>query len=131
MTSVLDASALLALLNREKGADTVAAALTRGAAMSAVNWAEVLTRWAALGAPLDDHVLHSLVAGAGGPLRIVPFDDLQARETARIRLATTGSPLSLGDRACLALGRQLDLPVLTSDRTWKALKLKVKLVVLR
>lgn len=38
--------------------------------------------------------------------------------------------LSLADRACLALARQLSLPVLTADHAWAeaALELEVKLI---
>jgi PIN domain nuclease of toxin-antitoxin system len=33
--------------------------------------------------------------------------------------------LSLGDRACLALARRLDVPALTSDRSWQAIAAQV------
>ena len=124
--SVLDASALLALLNEEPGAARVEEALSRPCAMSAVNWAEVLAHNVA-----DSGLLRAVTSGATPVLSIVPFDDHQARETARIKAATAGVQLSLADRACLALGRLRNAPVLTADRAWRSLKLKVKVVVVR
>ncbi len=49
--SVLDASALLAYLRDEPGALLVEVALANGAAMSAVNWAEVLSKVAEVDQP--------------------------------------------------------------------------------
>jgi ribonuclease VapC len=129
--TVLDASALLAFLNGEPGADRVAAALSRPCRISAVNWAEVLAHrppWRHV--PVDP-TLVALTAGDPALVSIVPFDVDHARETARIKAAATGVPLSLGDRACLALGRLEQLPVMTADRLWRSLKLNVKIVVVR
>ena len=137
MTAVLDASAVLAYLRNEPGAAPVEAALARGAIMSAVNWAEVLARLATAGIGPDDPPVRLLVESGGtsaalaGPLSVKPFDEPAARETARIKRATAGAPLSLGDRACLALAREAALPVLTTDRAWRSLKLKVKVVLVR
>ncbi|MEO1465395.1 MAG: hypothetical protein AAFR89_04070, partial [Cyanobacteria bacterium J06633_1] len=50
---VLGASALLALLNREKGADRVAEVMDR-AVMNTVNMAEVATKLAKLGIPASE-----------------------------------------------------------------------------
>lgn len=131
MTSVLDASAVLAFLGNEPGADQVATALARTCRISAVNWAEVLARRPHPRQASDDPSLARLTSGADPLLSVVPFDEAHARETARIKAATTGVPLSLPDRACLALGRLHGLPVLTTDRVWRSLGLKVKIVVVR
>ncbi len=42
--SVLDASALLAYLNEEPGAEVVEKSLAAGSAIGTVNWAEVLSK---------------------------------------------------------------------------------------
>ena len=128
---VLDASALLAYLKSEPGAAAIATALAEGSLMSAVNLAEVLARRPNPGAAAQDPVIARLTAGDDAVLTVVPFDDVQARETANIKAATAGVPLSLADRACLALGRLQGLPVLTTDSVWRTLKLKVKVVVIR
>ena len=129
--SVLDASAVLAFLGNEPGAERVAAALSQTCRISAVNWAEVLARRPNPRQSPDDSSLIQLVSGDDPLLRVVPFDEAHARETARIKTVTTGVPLSLADRACLALGVLDGLPVLTTDRVWRSLRLKVKVVVVR
>jgi ribonuclease VapC len=54
-----------------------------------------------------------------------------ALEIARLRLNTRSKGLSLGDRACIALGQHLRLPILTADRAWKALRLGLQIQVIR
>jgi ribonuclease VapC len=39
--------------------------------------------------------------------------------------------LSLGDRACLALGLALRAPVYTADKSWKKLKVRARIHVIR
>ncbi len=131
-SAVLDASALLAFLQDEAGAPRVGAALANGACMSAVNWAEVLSVLARHGVAPEveaDRVLRR--HGLGQLLELVPFDETQAVECARLRPLTRQAGLSLGDRACLALGRLKRAPVLTADRAWTTLALKVRVVQIR
>lgn len=128
---MLDASAVLAFLGGEGGAERVATALVQPCRISAVNWAEVLAKQPHTRGAVHDPSLVQLTAGHEPLLEIVPFDEHQARETARIKAATAGVPLSLADRACLALGQLRGLPVLTTDRAWRSLGLKVKVVLLR
>jgi len=129
--AVLDASALLALLFDESGADRVERAIARGACVSALNWAETLTRLIERGEPVDRAASRAFPASSSGRLLLVPFDEEQARETARIRLKTRSFGLSLADRAALALARIRRLPVLTSDRAWRSLSISVKIEVIR
>lgn len=114
MSSVLDASALLAGLKEEPGAERVRAALIQGAFMSTVNLAEVATRLRLAGA--DEGSLRRLAAMH--PVQLVPYDQDLAIRTALMATLTLSSGLSLGDRACLALAKRLGLPALTSDRKW-------------
>lgn len=130
---VLDASAFLAYLQGERGADLVHRALAHGCTMSAVNWAEVLSKVAELGKPA-----HELVATLerrqllGAALRIIPFDGEDAASVADLRPLTLHLGLSLGDRACLALGKRLGSPILTTDRAWsqidRSLEVEVRLI---
>ncbi len=117
---VLDASALLAYLQDEPGASRVTEALTDGCAISAANWAEVLSKLVDAGQDPDDVTARMVEQGLlHTALRVEDLDETAAREVARLRPLTKGAGLSLGDRACLALGCSLDLPVLTTDRVWK------------
>lgn len=132
-TSVLDSSALLAFLQDEPGAETVVDALAERAAMSAANWAEVLTKMADAGVQ-PKQVTRRLETGGilGEGLAILPLDAAAAEEIAELRTRTRRAGLSLGDRACLALARSLGLPVMTTDRAWAELRLPgVKVKVIR
>ena len=127
MTSVvLDASALLAMLNSEPGSGAVQESLP-GAAISAVNLSEVISKLSERGMP--EPAIRAALEGLG--LEVHPFDADAAYSTARLRTATKPYGLSLGDRTCLALGLALKAPVLTADRTWKKLKLGVKIRAIR
>jgi PIN domain nuclease of toxin-antitoxin system len=113
--SVLDASAVLVYLQREIGYEKVRAALAQGAAVSTVNMAEVYAKVVDRDLPLTE--IAALLEGLG--VRVIPFTDQDARESAGIYSRAKRFGLSLGDRACLALGLRLGLPVFTADRTWK------------
>jgi ribonuclease VapC len=116
-SAVLDASALLVLLNGEPGTEEVAEALP-GAAISAVNLAEVIGKLMDSGMP--EEVLRGLLEGLS--LRVVPFDHDDGFAAGLLRAPTRRAGLSLGDRACLALATRLDLPALTTDRAWKRVR---------
>lgn len=125
---VLDASALLALLNQETGADQVARALSgSGTVISAVNYAEVIARLAAL------DIQAEIILGALEPLGLeVRVLDKQLAEQAGLLVPFTRKfGLSLGDRSCLALAKQLNLPALTADQVWSQLDLGVKVEIIR
>ena len=128
---VLDASALLALLRHEDGGERVAKELPRGAAISALNWAEVLARLVDLGGDPVEITARALPAAAAAAVEVVPFDDAGARETARLRSKTRSLGLSLADRAALALAKSRGIPVLTADRAWRSLRLPIKIEVIR
>jgi ribonuclease VapC len=123
---VLDASALLAVLNREPGAERVAPLLD-GAVMSCVNWSEVLQKSAMHGVETGE--LGADIEGLG--VTFVPFMADDAEETARLWPLTRSAGLSLGDRACLALAARESLPAVTTDRNWATLALDVRVVVIR
>jgi ribonuclease VapC len=110
---VLDASALLALLLGEPGADQVKAVLD-GAVMGVVNLAEVVGHYAKLGAARED--IEAMVRPL--PLRLAPVDAALSYEAGMLRPITLGQGLSLGDRYCLALARREGVPALTAERRW-------------
>jgi PIN domain nuclease of toxin-antitoxin system len=110
---VLDASALIALLRDEQGADKVAD-IVASARMSVVNYAEVVSHFVHAGMPERevDAMLDPL------PIEWVAMDKELARYAGRLRTMTSHAGLSLGDRACLALAGQMGLPAWTADRSW-------------
>jgi PIN domain nuclease of toxin-antitoxin system len=118
---VLDASALLALLAEEPGADEVEALLD-GAVLSAVNLSEVLQKSEEHG--IDTDGLEFDLEALGLELR--PFDVTQARAAAEIWAKVPRAGLSLGDRACLALARTIGGTAVTMDRRWSSTKHGVK-----
>ena len=129
---VLDSSALLAYLRDEPGIDVVRKALEKRTAMSAVNWAEVLSKLADLGYDPGEAAQQLRDRGVvGAALLIRPFDEEQAREVAGLRNQTRPLGLSIGDRACLALAAHLKVPVLTADQTWSKVKTRVTVHVVR
>ena len=112
---VLDASAILAYLLDEAGAELVTAVLETGdGIISSVNYAEVVSKLTDYQMPLTaiQLALDSL------DLAIIDFDLKQAFVAGELRKTSKPFGLSLGDRACLALGQLLQLPVLTADRNW-------------
>lgn len=110
--TVLDASAVLAYLQGESGADTVERSLD-GAVIGAANWSEVLAR---LGYGIEARLADAVLIARG--VTVEPVTKLDAELGAKLRM---GAPaLSLGDRLCLALGERLDSVVLTADRAWGA-----------
>lgn len=122
----LDASALLAFLYREKGTDQVAA-VAGECCISAVNLAEVLSRFAREG-----HDPTPILAGLeSSPLEVVPFGTQQAALAAAFAPATAAHGLSLGDRACLALAASRGIPALTADRAWAKLDLGLTIRLIR
>lgn len=123
---ILDASALLALLNEEEGAEVVIPLLPE-AVISTVNLAEVVTRLALAGMP--EPAIRATLALL--PLDPVAFDDDQAIQTGLLAPATRTLGLSLGDRACLALARLQEATVVTADQVWQTLPLGIPVLVIR
>ena len=110
---MLDASAVLALLFEETGADVVRIRV-RGALISTVNLAEVLAKLVDKGLPIEEAVRAVEMLG----MEAVPLSIKQAQLSSGLRPATRAAGLSLGDRACLALARDRGLQALTAERRW-------------
>lgn len=123
---VLDASALLALLNAEPGSKEVESAIP-GAAISTVNLSEVVAKLVENGMPED--AVRAVMGDI--ELEVYPFDLETAYRAGALRKQTRKLGLSFGDRACLAFGGRLGWPVLTTDRDWKKLDVGVEVRVIR
>ncbi len=126
MTTVLDASALLAYLQDEANAEAVETVLPESV-ISTVNWSEVMQKSLASGVDVNGLCEDFQALG----LEILPFTPQQAETAARLWQQTRSYGLSLGDRACLSLGIEMKTPVLTADRAWLDLNLAVEVRVVR
>lgn len=124
---VLDASALLALLKNEPGADIVES-LLGNIIMSSLNVSEVAA------VLLDSDMTIKECQDSMLPFisTIIHFDEEFAFLTADLKKRTKAYGLSLGDRACLALGQKMQLPVYTADKIWGKVQLEnVEIILIR
>lgn len=110
--TVYDASALLAFLQDENGADAVAEHLEHGGYVSAANWSETAQK--VRGAGGDWSLARALLLSY--EVVVEPVTVADAEKAAEIWLEAKN--LSLGDGLCLALGARLEADVLTADQTW-------------
>ena len=127
MVRVFDASAVLAALFDEAGADR-AIELWSGSdsLLSSANYAEVVTKLSDRGmSPSQAKTVMEAV-----PLRLVPLDESTAFKAAFLREGTKSLGLSLGDRVCLALGLAMEAQVVTADRAWQQIRGIAKLDIL-
>ena len=125
-TRVVDASALLAFLLGESGADVVEKTIEESA-VSTVNWSEVCQRALARGVDTTD--LRADVEALG--IAVEPFTAEDAERAADLWESTRAAGLSLGDRACLALALRLGGTAVTADRAWVALDVGVDVTAIR
>lgn len=122
---MLDSSAVLALIFEEPGAELVESTLP-GALISTVNLAEIIAKLIDRGS--SHEIARSAVENLGA--EIIEFDINQAILAGELRTVTRSLGLSLGDRACLALARERNLPAMTSDTSWGKLP-NVNVILIR
>ena len=123
---VLDASAVLAVIRDEPGAEIVLNRMS-GALMSTVNVSETIMRSAEKGFPLD--LVRSLFISA--QVELIDFDMDLAFVAAELRPATKPRGLSFADRACLALAIREGATAVTADRAWSTLDLPCPVELIR
>ena len=123
---VLDASAVLAVIQEEPGAERIEGHLDTGC-ISAVNLAEIVGKLQDRG--LGDSEIDELIALLDLDTRIL--DKEGAVFMGKLRQSTKVAGLSLGDRACLALAHSLGATAITMDRAWKDLEIGVAIEVAR
>jgi ribonuclease VapC len=111
--AVLDASAVLALLRNEPGAEIVKQLIARSLVCT-VNITEVVTKLIERGAPTKDAIMIARAL----PFAVADYDEMLAASAGAMWAQTRAVGLSLGDRACLALAAREGLPALTTDRRW-------------
>ena len=106
---VLDASAVIALINKEPGADVVDAVL--------------------VDAGFEFDRARAIVRRIGLP--VIAFDEPQGLDAGGLRATTRAAGLSLGDRACLCLAEQREAAALTADRRWATLSVRPEVRLIR
>lgn len=125
---VLDASALLAWVRKERGAETVGR-LMSVAVVPAPNLTEVLHRARGRGHRMSPEELHDHVVVMG--LEVESFKQTDAVRAAELLLYSAEHPgpnderLSLGDASCIAVAERLRLPISGDDSYWSLLPLGV------
>ncbi len=124
---VLDASAILALLQSERGAETLTDEILENAVASTVNLAEVQSKLVKRGHPPDEAWEDALSPVTAAE----PFTTEQAKIAGDLIGKTEKYGLSLGDRSCIALAIALKAPVYTTEQAWNNLKLGVPIHVIR
>jgi len=124
--AVLDSSAVLALALLEPGAEAVRAALP-SACISAVNYAEVITKLIDEGLPFDQAQTFFKRLYC----QVIDADEDRAALAGEMHEKTRRTGVSLGDRFCLQLAQEFRVPVLTTDRRWKTLDLGVEVILIR
>jgi PIN domain nuclease of toxin-antitoxin system len=125
--AVLDASAILAVLFQEPGAEKMTDEIMDSAVVSAVNLAEVQSKLVKMGHPPEDAWSDANLLKTAPE----PFTADQAKIAGSLIAQTQKYGLSLGDRACLALAIALKAPVYTTEQLWRNLKVGVPIHVIR
>jgi ribonuclease VapC len=122
---VFDSSAIIALIQKEEGADIVAKHI-RGAIISSVNYSEIV---AVLSRKMQKDIITAILTKLIP--EIIPFDETQATEAGMLYQKTKHAGLSLGDRACITLAQFRKIPILTADKAWLNLNLAVEIKTIR
>jgi len=124
---VLDASAILAVVQHEPGEEKLTDEVMGNAVASTVNLAEVQSKLVKNGYGSDQAWSDALELVTAAE----PFTSEQARIAGDLIAKTAKFGLSLGDRSCLALAIALQAPVYTTEQAWKNLKVGVPIHVIR
>lgn len=124
---VLDASAILTVIRGESGAEKLPPETLVDSFVSSVNLAEVQSKLVAKGWDAEQ----AWEDATGVVNRVLPFSADQAKTAGSLISETRKLGLSLGDRACLALALEMKAPVYTTDRSWKDLRIGLRIHVIR
>ncbi len=124
---VFDASAMLALLQHERGEEKLTEDIRERSVASAVNLAEVQTKLVKNGGASDESWEDALSAVDS----VEPYTPEHARTAGDLIVTTEPYGLSLGDRSCLALAIALKAPVYTTEQAWKNLQVGIPIHVSR
>lgn len=123
---VLDASALLAHIKGETGAEALHGRIN-GSAISAVNLAEVLSKCLELGR--DPDLIRSQIANQG--INVFEATDLHAARVASLEPMARRFDLSYADRFAVALAEELSAELLTADTVLASLSCGARITKFR
>ena len=124
---VFDASAILALLQQEPGAEKLTNEIRKNAVVSTVNLAEVQSKLV----KMRNEPERAWEAALSSIAVVEPYTIEQAKIAGSMIATTEKYGLSLGDRCCLALAIELKAPVYTTEQAWKNLKVGIPIHVIR
>lgn len=123
---LLDTSAIIALLKKEPGYESLEEVVANSA-VSIINFSElvsVLMRTSIVESEIDE-IIKDIIP------EIIPFSEDIAIQTGKLIKLTKDLGLSLGDRACIATGIYHGIPIYTTDKVWKDLKTSAQIVIVR
>jgi len=124
---ILDSTALIALVGLETGSQQIAG-LLKHSAVSAVNLAETVNKLLEKGFSQAE----VRVSLAKLELNVEDWSEAMAYRSAEFTQYNKSHGLSLGDRACLTLAKQLRATAVTSDRAWRRIpSLGVRIMIFR
>jgi ribonuclease VapC len=124
---VFDASAMLAMLQHERGEEKLTTDILSRSVASAVNLAEVQSKLVKTRNDPD----RAWAAALSAVDSVEAYTEEHARIAGDLIAATEPYGLSLGGRSCLALAIALKAPVYTTEQAWKNLKLGIPIHVIR
>ena len=125
--AVLDASAALAVILRERRADCLTAKVLQNAVISTVNLAEVQSKLVKAGYDPENAWEDALSVTPA----VEHYTAEQAKIAGSLITQTQDRGLSLADRSCLALAITLNATVYTTDRIWQNLQVGVRIYILQ
>lgn len=122
--SLLDTSAIIALLKKEPGYEILEDVIANSS-MSSVNLSELVAVLARSGVPEEeiDEIITDIVP------EIIPFSENLSIKTGKLISVTKEYGLSLGDRACIATGSYYNMEIYTKDSIWLNLTENVKVKI--
>lgn len=113
--TILDASAVLAFLQGEPGAEMVQVALENEHCwVGAANQAEIIAK--SIDRGVDGVSVKTILADLAYTVVAITAED--GAQAGWLRTQTRVAGLNLGDRLCLAQAQRLKAKVLTADRPW-------------
>jgi ribonuclease VapC len=125
---MLDASAVLALIGNEGGAERVRPLLA-SSAITAINLAEVVKKLRERGVPRED--VEATISDLQIPLERGPSDLPQAIQVGELAAAGRAFGLSMGDAVCLAAAAWSGRTAVTAERRWADAAPGVKILTIR
>ena len=117
---LLDASAVLAWLQEERGSEVVDEVMD-DSAIASINAAEVVHKL--VGQGITPERALEIVERLAIP--VIEFSGEHLRRAAQL---STVPGLSLGDRACLAIAGTMGIPAVTADRNWASTGCEIRLI---